>query len=252
MVPYRRKGEDLPPGTVGLISGSTPRFNEFFVSLERLRVPPGSTLEWAQSCNPAKNSNTCTKAMLANPQLQWIWFMGDDHTFDPLLLINLLKHDADVVVPIVTRRQPPFIPVVYKDLVFVPGDTLQMHPYSWTELALLPAGLVPIAGAGHAGMLVKRRVIEALGTDHWFRVGEVEPDELSEDLSFCDRVTQAGFVIYMDTTSTMGHLNATSYIPTRLPDGKWTIEAENGGERMRLLRPNREPVVVEKLEPTYG
>jgi hypothetical protein len=173
--------------------------------------------------------------MLANPKLEWIWFIGDDHTFDPLLLINLLKHDVDVVVPVVTKRVPPFIPLAYKELHFVPGVELAMTPFTWSELNHLQ-GLVLLAGAGHGGMLVKRKVIEALGEDHWFRVGEVEPDELSEDLSFCHRIRQAGFSIYLDTDSTLGHLNATSYIPTRLHDGRWTIEAENGGERMRVTK----------------
>ena len=247
MIPYKRQGEQFPPGVVGLISGNTARFNEFFTCLEALRIPPGSSLQWMQGCNPAKNSNKATKKLLENQDWQWIWYMGDDHTFDPMLLITLLKHNVDVVVPVVCKRCPPFIPIAYKELVFAPGEQLQMTPITWSDLSQLD-GLTIVAGAGHAGMLVKRRVIEALGTDHWFRVGEVEPDELAEDLSFCDRLSKAGFTIYLDTNSTMGHIHPTSYIPVRMEDGRWTIEAENTGERLGL----RKKVVPELVGATRG
>mgnify|MGYP006866180342 CR=1 FL=1 len=50
---------------------------------------------------------------MANPLLEWAWIMGDDHEFANVALIELLNTQVDIVVPLVVRRQPPFIPVLF-------------------------------------------------------------------------------------------------------------------------------------------
>jgi hypothetical protein len=56
-------------------------------------------------------------------------------------------------------------------------------------------------------MLIRRRVLEALqGQPPWFTVGQIEPSQLDEDLSFCAKVRAAGLRIWCDLTIGVGHL----------------------------------------------
>lgn len=215
-----------PPGTVGYITGGVPRYFQFFDSLERTKVPTGTKLQRAFSCNPARNSNSLVEHM----QGEWLWIQGDDHTWSDDLLLKLLDRDADVIVPLVPRWGPPFFPVIFKE--FDPKGNTTV--YTWEEIELLSRRLevITVEAAGSAGMLVKKKVLDAMEKP-CFRVGLMGPDELSEDVEFTWKANQLGFNVVADLTCFMGHATSAIITPSRLKNGKLAIMADiHGGNLM--------------------
>ena len=144
---------------------------------------------------------------------EWLWIMGDDHTWDWDLLPRLLEHDVDVIVPHCLRRNPPWMPVVNE------GETDD----GWQIGAQLPEeGLTEIWSAGSAGMLIKREVLDAIG-DPWF-IPAQNAVGLNQDIYFCQRAREAGFKIYCDPSALLGHVSNYTICPSH-EAGSWNMDA---------------------------
>jgi hypothetical protein len=223
-----------PPGAVGLIMGDQPRFQHLQASLIALEVPRGSQMFVAQSCNPAMNSNRIAQMMLDNPELQWLWVMGDDHCFEKDALLRLLDDEKDAIVPLVARRMWPHGTVLWRE--FDPDENVSSF-YTWEEVSRFKEPF-PVAGAGSAGLLVRRRVFERMQKP-WFRVGAFGRDELQEDLYFTWQCNRMGHTVHCDPNVTMGHLSYVNFYPYRNADGQIGVAANMNGHKMTVLPPGQ-------------
>ena len=219
---------NLPFGTICVASGELARYPSFCDSLVHVLKPKGTSVEWSCGLHVAANFNACIRRMVG----EWVWILGDDHEFEPTALIRLLEHDLDVVVPLCVRRQPPFIPVLFKE---AKDDTPegQFPPHYWHQL---PAhGLHEVYTAGSAGMLIRKRVLDAIG-DPWFEMGQMGRDLANEDTHFCQKVQKAGFKIYADTDVQLGHWTPMALWPARLESGAWTVGIDMG-QNVKIVLP---------------
>ena len=150
--------------------------------------------------------------------------MGTDHVMDFDLLQRLLSHDVDVVVPLCLKRSPPYDPVVYSH---------QNEQGEYVGYYDLPEhGLVEVHAAGSAGMLIRRRVLDAFEDPVFESHGG-----LNEDLSFCAKVREGGFQIYCDVDARLGHISEISVWPELRDDGEWGISLHLGnGQKMPVKR----------------
>ena len=223
------------PGTIGVLSSDLARYADFSVALMHCQTPPGSKLIWTKGADVVGNMNRMYRGMEGD----WLWIMGDDHVFDSDLLLRLLEHDVDVVVPHCLKRMPPYDPVVYSGEA---GEDHAGHPVYVGNTDMPKAGLVPVHACGSAGMLVRRHVFEAL---------EKLPGEmfrshggLNEDLTFCADLREAGFQIYCDPSALLGHIALVSVWP-EFRDGAWQIQLDLGnGVMMPVQRYLREEVLA--------
>jgi hypothetical protein len=229
-----------PAGTIGYPSSGAPRFLQFYDALERTVVPRGTKLVRAASCHVVENCNQ----LLTNTVGDWCWFQGDDHAWSPTLLMQLLDHRVDAVVPIIPRWGPPFLPVVYKEF-----DPARHHAvtYTWMELQLLRdrgERLVPIVAAGSGGLLVKRQAWEALREadgDPIFRNGALGQSALSEDLDFTYRLNRLGHTLYMDLGAFMGHCTTVVIEPRETTSGHLAVVANIHGSLTSLYATRQHP-----------
>lgn len=207
------------PGTIALPTGEIGRFTMFTVSMAATRQPYGTNLAVAASASVTENLNTAIRML--RPHDEWLWVIGDDHCWQPDCLERLLETlddnpEIDVLVPLVTKRNPPWHLVVFRDAGF--SDELgvqQWQPIPWEEIP--DAGVFEIDAAGSAGMLVRRQVIDELG-DPWFEsTGGVI---LNEDVYFCQKARAAGFRVFATADVVMGHLGIFNVRPIRR-DGRW-------------------------------
>jgi hypothetical protein len=231
---YRPEIEaNYPPGAICIASGELARWPHFTHTMLHVLRPKDSTIEMHCGLNVAANFNAGIRRMLADPSLRWAWIMGDDHEFEPDTLLRLLARCQDILVPLVVRRQPPFIPVLFKEpLPNTPRG--QFPPYHWDEL---PAhGLQEVHVAGSAGMLIHRRVFERM-TDPWFEVGHAGIDLMNEDVHFCEKARAAGFTIMADMDVQLDHWTGNSLRPIRTTEGKWTVGINLGCELQVALPP---------------
>lgn len=218
-----------PPGVAAFCMGDLARYTFAMRSISSLSVPSKSVDFWWQSNNIANSINTAFKAMIENPELQWTWLMGDDHTFPEDTVLRLLDRGLDVVVPMCLNRFPPFDVTIVKDGKVKPLDEL-------------PSGGLYKLGdgetVGDAGILVRRHVIEAIEFP-WYdrlRSGSLGVD----DQCFIDRVKRAGFDVYVDLDTRIGHMSPFVMIPVW--DGeKWRVRLGCGGQPVVDIRPEQVP-----------
>lgn len=220
-----------PPGTIGILSGDLSRYTDFWLALRRVLRPEGSEFLSAQGSDIVVNMNNMVELM----EGEWLWILGDDHVFDQNILIRLLSHDTDVVVPLCLKRSPPYHPVVYKC-----QDENGSHV---TEMELPAHGLHEVWAAGTAGMLVRKRVLDAIPRPVFTTANG--SGTISEDLMFCRKIRDAGFKIHVDVDAKMGHISNMVVWPEHLEDA-WHIVLELGNGVVMPIRPvlQREPEEV--------
>ena len=217
--------ERLPAGKVAIMSGENARYTLFHASLASLIIPSDSRFDFLQGCYVVDSSNMAIARLLKHED--WIMFMGDDHVFPPWFLLNLLSkmyyHDYDILAPLCFRRSFPPSPVVFK---------LQGKSKNGNEI-LVPinlddypnGGIIECDAVGSAGMIVRRRVFEAMKPP-WFRLGG-EMQE-GEDIYFCRHAREHGFKIHVDLGIGLGHILNNTLWPKRTDQG-WGVEYDFNG-----------------------
>lgn len=194
--------ESTACGTVGLVTQQLARYTDFWLSYLALVRPATTKFVNRQGMDVTGNYN----GLVADMKGDWLWILGDDHTFAPDILVNLLAHDVDVVVPLVLKKDAPFDPVVYEgEEGFDEATGLPFHSVA----RLKQSGLQEIYAAGSAGMLIRKHVLDALERPVFITSHGVQ----NEDLLFCKRVREAGFKIYCDVDQKMGHIGIHTVYP---------------------------------------
>lgn len=216
-----------PAGTVGVVVGSLARYRALFTSIEKLRVPAGTNLIYAEGPEVARNCNALVDKMTG----EWLWIMGDDHRFGPDILLKLLERQVDIVVPLVLRRQPPFETVLYKKMV---ADGAPNEKYDLSELPT--SGMLQVDAAGSAGMLVRQKVFASLPRP-WFEFQR----HTSEDVGFCLNARAAGFKVHADMDQTMTHITTCEIEPQRTKEG-WSIAVDVAGQKVPVKSAPRAPL----------
>lgn len=210
----RFERSEHPVGTIGLFTAELARYPEFWLSLEAVRAPATETMRTRLLCARGLDLVKHQNAFVEQLYGEWLWILGDDHTFAPDLLLRLLAHQVDVVVPLVPGRRPPFKPVICH------GPLTHNVRYTWDELP--PSGLtqLPLGDvAGTAGMLIRKSVFSALKAPY-FECGQWNSQIMGEDLWFCQKLADAGVPIHVDTDADMTHMTPCRIKVNRLIEGR--------------------------------
>jgi hypothetical protein len=197
-------------GTIGIPANDAARYTLFFACLSQLHHPPNTAVRWAFGSDRIRGRNNLVRESLEAGS-EWLWFLDDDHAFAPDLLRRLLAHEVEIVTPVYLQRMMPFAPVVY----------MSEDPDGNFEPLFLPdyagdCGLVEVYAAGTGGMLIRSEVFRAV-PEPWFEHGHA-----SEDLIFCEKAREAGFLIHCDVQAQLGHLTAAAIWPS-YADGQWGV-----------------------------
>lgn len=129
--------------------------------------------------------NACVEQMEGD----WIFFLDTDFEFMPDLLDRLLSHHVHVVQAHVLDRQPPHNAIPH------------FGPYDGRR------GLVEAHGIGGGGVLFSRTAMATIGSP-WFagRCG-------FEDLYCAEKLKAAGFTLWCDLETTIGHVTPLAVWP---------------------------------------
>jgi hypothetical protein len=231
------------PGTIVVAAATQPRFYEFTTSLDAVVAPEGTKLVIIRSCDITQNFNDGIKKMTG----EWCWFVGDDHSFDETILMRLLNHRVDVVVPITPCKTVPWMPCMMHGVPEHPGWHENMPLYHWDEVS--DPGLMELPQGdfiGQSGMVVRKPVLDEIGYP-WFKCGQLDPGRLQEDLTFCRELQQRGYSVWVDRDIIFDHYFINS-ITARKHHGKWcpALKCLNGET---MVMPNAKPTVA--LETSY-
>jgi hypothetical protein len=213
------------PGTIAIPVSDGLRYPEFFTDYCNLVVPEGTKASMHRSASVVSNLNMSLRDMPDDHE--WAWIMGDDHVFGPNILMSLLDHDADVIVPLCAKRTPPFGLVIMREEVeYYDENMKRAYPgYIPYEPHEVPGEVFPVVAAGSAGMLVRRHVIDDVGFP-WFESSDGV--YLNEDFEFCRKVREAGYEILCDPHLVIGHIGQMHIWP-HYKDGQLMVMLDCGG-----------------------
>lgn len=219
---HRKKNELMdgqPSGLIGIPTHNLGRYREFEAALLGAFVPSGTTVSWGQGINTARNMNEFVRKLLKS-DAQWLWIMGDDHSFPPDILIRLLGRNKRIVAPLCLRRTYPYIPTVHEN-----GDKdWKTVEYDWF---CGKSGLVNLNNesklVGNAGMLIRRQVFESMA-DPWFEMGKIHPEYGAPDLWFAKKAVLSGFTLWLDMDNPIGHISHMAVWPYMDESGDWHPE----------------------------
>ena len=130
-------------------------------------------------------------------------FMVDDDMMCPVdLFERLYKHNVDIVAPLAFGRYPPHKPVIYK--LHSGYDAISRKDYyiNYPVLKYPKNTLVECDAVGFGAVLIKTEVFKKLPKP-WFMV----TSGAGEDIHFCHSAGKAGFKIFADTATKLGHLS---------------------------------------------
>lgn len=212
---------DHPPGAIAMITGDITRYAVAMQSVMALKVPPGSVNAWNMGVLIGKMLNQAFQTMMDNKSLQWVWVMGDDHTFAPDVITRLLDRNVDVIAPLCLNRVPPMDPTI------VDHEKVRMVYLEDLPLSGLYK-LGPTETCGDAGLLIRRKVLEAIPAP-WYD-HRISGSMAAEDQAFVRRVKDAGFDVYIDLDTAIGHIGHTEFFPIK-KNGHWEVRMTGSGMR---------------------
>lgn len=212
------KLNSLPVGTMGIATALLGRYREFDQCVNDVWIPTGSIKRYCKGVDVGFSFNDMTRHMLEDPTHQWLWILGDDHTFAPDLWMKLFDRNVDIVVPLCLHK------ATHQPVINFGASGGYSHvPNAWDVIAG-KKGLFEWNGTcGNAGMLIRRRVFERLEPP-WFRQGQLDPKFSSSDLFFSKYAQENGFKIYIDLDNVIGHIDHISLWPRKGEDGLWYID----------------------------
>mgnify|MGYP001577657799 CR=1 FL=1 len=240
-----------PPGAVAMSTGETFRYSLSAQSFTHLMVPPGSMNCWFMGVLVAKNLNLAISTALADPKIQWVWVMGDDHVYNPNIIIKLLDREKDVIVPLCLNRTPPLDPAiaVWKDMhAEIPLPHKGENPEDLNRCRLKRIEDLPTSGlyqlqenetCGDAGMLIRRNVLEKIGYPWYDRLRTGAYGSFNaDDQEFVMKIKAAGFDIWVDLDVPIGHITPITVTPV-VRDGQWEVRLQTGIHKVVDLKPQR-------------
>lgn len=204
------------------------RYHHFTHDIVLLDVPDETKIAIQRSASVVQNMNAMVEEMLAGDSA-WAWIIGDDHCFPRDIVVSLLAHDVDIVVPLCTRRSPPFGLVAFTEPQEGEEKVDPLGRPFWHIIQFdeLPKhGLMEIHAAGTAGMLVKREVFERM-EGPWFENSDTI--STNEDVTFCRKARDLGFKVMLDVDSRIGHIGNFAAWPDRR-GGDWGLTLDFQGQ----------------------
>lgn len=221
---------DYPPskGLIAIIGQEQSRYTKFWAAFTSLlAVTPNVSLTFHVGNQLAKCRNDAIeKAKEMN--VDWLWFIDDDHDFSPDILKRLLSHNVDIVGPAYCLRGYPF------------DSTARRLPREGEKESVRkmfsipdsgPPGLHEVLATGTSGMLIRKSVWTKIDRP-WFTVGHLHPELISEDFFFCDLARKNGFKIYLDTSTILEHY-AVMKVSHQYINNAWKVVID-GGRNWRL------------------
>jgi len=202
-------------GTIGILTGKGPAADALSdwldllpTTIKRHRLP-GNQIAWQRN------------QIVREREGGWVLMCDADSIPSYQALETLLATGFPVVSGTVLERCYPFEVCATKNL----------EPYERWKPEDLPQEPFPVPSVGTGFLLIREQVFEKM-PEPWFRVGQLHPELLAEDMDFSLRAAELGFAPYLHPGVKVGH--ETKMIVW--PDSSGVqvqFPSQNGWERFR-------------------
>lgn len=230
------------PLVIGIPCLETGRWSSFWACVNDLERPAGAIVKTCRGASPADNRNRLIEYTLS-VGAQWLFWLDDDLTFGPDVLMKLLAIGTKgypALVGLSLNRRFPFQPLWFGRNDPDPSALLSELPD--------PDRLVPIAGSTFGGLLIRTDVLRRM-TPPWTTIGQVvNPEQWNDDLYFCRKLADEGHVqLYGVPSVRFGHTCNIELWP-HYEAGEWSRVLVRGTQPFAAL-PWREETATKPTTP---
>lgn len=208
---------------------------EFYIYREMLQKPGMVLNAVSIGQSVAQNRNIMIRQAIDNGCTH-VFFLDDDTAVKPDALIRLLKRNKDIITGLYLKRNYPHAPIIY-DREYKEGSHFRKN------LGPNDSGLIEIVSAGLGCCLIKIGVFKNM-KEPWMTLGEINPVEIGEDISFFNRARKAGYKIYCDLDCKVGHMGLVTIWPEKTKDG-WISIYDTKGPGKASVPQISDPVMEE-------
>ena len=207
-------------GTLAIIAKDEARYTMFWVCVLNVMSNAPANTRWdiGISTDIAGARNHLVQRSLDEGS-EWIAFVDDDMNFPSDLLKRLLAHEVDIVGAPYLRRAGEHSPLAFSGR----NEDGLYDPIDLTELP--GEGLLKVYAMGAGCMLIRSEVFRAISSEpNWFEHGRVHGRDwnAAEDIIFCEKANEAGFDIYVDLGTPVGHMAPSAVWPSYI-DKEWAV-----------------------------
>jgi len=170
---------------------------EFTQSLKLLQVPKG--VQYEVLAVAGADVAVARNLLASDFQGDYIFFIDDDVLAPMDAIQKLMAHDKDVVSGLYFARQEPHFPQLFRKN--------KKDPKRYDSIFDIKEELLEVDACGAGCMLIKKEVFEKLKKPYfqYIPAGEDTPRK-GEDFFFSEKVKEAGFKIYADTSVVCHHM----------------------------------------------
>ena len=134
-------------------------------------------------------------------ECDYLLFFDDDMLMMPDLFERLFKHQKDIVAALAFMRFTPYLPVIYNVTQGYDGVEKKEYYISHTVEKYPKNTLVECDAVGFGAVLLNMQMLKTI-PQPWF----MTTSGAGEDIHFCASAKKAGYRVFMDTTTKIGHL----------------------------------------------
>lgn len=131
----------------------------------------------------------------------YLFFFDDDMIMMPDLFERLFRHQKDIVAALAFARLYPYNPVIYNLTSGYDGMEKKEYYINITVNRYPKDQLVECDAVGFGAVLIDMKTLEKI-PKYWF----MTTSGAGEDIHFCQQAKKAGFRVFMDTSTKIGHL----------------------------------------------
>lgn len=151
----------------------------------------------------------------------YLFFVDDDMLCPPDLFYRLVKHDKPIVAALAFTRNPDHQPVIYETIEGYDASVQQRYGLTKFVKNYPRNTLVECDAVGFGAVLIKTEVLKKLEKPWFFGMAST-----GEDVTFCIKAKKAGFSVWMDTATKLGHLGAPTIITEEYSDNWHKLDLE--------------------------
>lgn len=211
---------------IAVPTGEAGRHPIFWTYLNMLFKPENALVSMVHGQSPAQSRNMMIDAALEQ-DCTHILFIDDDMAFDPNAMVELIKHDLDIVGGFYLMRKYPHQPLLFDQ--FNPED----NSVRWMDISDDAHGVIEVVSTGLGFCLFKLHVFEELERPY-VRLGEYQKDSWCDDIGLFNRLREKGFKIHVDLDITVAHIGNMTIRPVK-QDGMWMADLGTfGNETLRF------------------
>lgn len=214
---------------IGVPTAEYARRADFYDHLNLLDKPANSVQIAVHGQSIARNRNIIVEQALIN-NCTHVFFLDDDVLCKPDTLYRLLAHGKNIISALQLKRNYPHQPIAFD----LENEPLILNPNV--------GGVIQVASTGLGACLIHTNVFKGM-TKPWFRLGEEEPDQMSEDTGFFQRAYVEGIAAYCDLDTPVGHIGSMSIWPEKVK-GTWYSTYDTQGTGRASV-----PQFVTEIEP---